>query len=63
MNVNIMVIEVQWVCSLMSHFLGLDNDKHVVEVILGFMLTFFKSESSVLVCISFDKFLANNTHK
>jgi hypothetical protein len=27
MNVNIMVIEVQWVCSLLSQVLGLDNDK------------------------------------
>jgi hypothetical protein len=42
MNVSIMVIEVQWVCSLLSQILGLDNDKHVVEVMLGFLLTFFQ---------------------
>jgi hypothetical protein len=63
MNVNIMVIEVQWVCSLLSQVLGLDNDKHVVEVMLGFLLTFFKSESGLSVCISFDQFIADNIHK
>jgi hypothetical protein len=40
-----MVIEVQWVYSKMSHILGLDNDKYVVEVMLIFMLSFFQSES------------------
>jgi hypothetical protein len=42
MDVNIMVIEVQWVCSLLSQILGLDNDKYVVEVMLSFLRTFFK---------------------
>jgi hypothetical protein len=41
MSVSVMVIKVQWVCSLLSQILGLDNDKHVVEVMLGFMLAFF----------------------
>jgi hypothetical protein len=41
MSVNIMVIEVQWVCSILSQILGLDNDKYVVEVMLGFFLAFF----------------------
>jgi hypothetical protein len=63
MNVSIMVIEVQWFCSLLIQVLGLDNDKHVVEVILSFLLTFFKSESSLSVHISFDQFLAHNIHK
>jgi hypothetical protein len=40
-NVNITIIEVQWACSLLSQILGLDNNKFVVEVMLGFMLTFF----------------------
>ena len=40
-SVNIMVIEVQWVYSKMSHILGLDNDKYVVDIVLGFMLAFF----------------------
>jgi len=40
-NVSIMVIEVQWVCSLMSRILGLDNEKHVVEVMLSLLLIFF----------------------
>jgi hypothetical protein len=36
-----MVIEVQWACSLLSQVVGLDNDKHLVKVMMGFMLTFF----------------------
>jgi hypothetical protein len=63
MNVSIMVIEVQWFCSLLSQFLGLDNDKNVVEFMLGFLLTFLKSESGFLVRISFDQFIADNIHK
>jgi hypothetical protein len=63
MNVSIMVIEVQWVCSPLSQILGLDNDKHVVEVMLGFLLAFFQSDSSLSVCISFDQFIADNIHK
>jgi hypothetical protein len=62
-SVNIMVIEFQWVCSILSHILGLDNDKYVVEVMLGFLLAFFQSESSQSVRISFDRFIANNIHK
>jgi hypothetical protein len=58
-----MVIEVQWVCSLLSQNLGLDNDKYVVEVMIGFLFTFFKSKSSMSICISFDQFLADNIHK
>jgi hypothetical protein len=51
-NVNVMIIEVQWACSLLSQILGLDNDKFVVEVMLGFLLTFFMSESSQSVYVS-----------
>ena len=39
-NVSIMVIEAQWACSILSQILGLDNDKFVVEVMLGFLLNF-----------------------
>ena len=63
LNVNLMVIEVQWVCSLLSQVLGLDSDKYVVEVMLGFILTFFMSESGLSVSINFDKFLADTIHK
>jgi hypothetical protein len=56
-------IEVQWVCSLLSQVVGLDNEKHLVEVMMGFMLTFFQSEFGLSVCISFDQFIANNIHK
>jgi len=62
-NVNIMIIEVQWDWSFLSQILGLDNDKFVVEVMLGFLLTFFMSESSQSVCIIFDRFLADNMHQ
>jgi hypothetical protein len=63
MNVSIMVIEVQWVCSQLSQILGLDNDKHVVEVMLGFLLTFFQSESVLSIHDSFDQFIDDNIHK
>jgi len=63
MNVNAMVIEIQSAYSILSHILGLDNDKYVVEVMLGFLLTFFQLESKLSVCISFDKFVADNVHK
>jgi hypothetical protein len=62
-NVNVMIIEVQWACSLLRQILWLDNNKFVVEVMLDFMLTFLMSESSQLVCISFDKFIADNMHQ
>jgi hypothetical protein len=58
-----MFIEFQWVCSLLSQVLGLDNEKHVVKVMLGFLLQFFKSESSLSVRINFDQFIADNIHK
>jgi len=63
MHVSVMVVEIQWACSILNQILGLDNDKYVVEVMLGFMLTFFQSESNLSVCISFDKFIADNVHK
>ena len=63
MNVSIMVIEVQCICSFLSQVLGIDNDKNVVEFMLGFLLTFLKSESGFLVRISFDQFIADNIHK
>jgi hypothetical protein len=63
MNVSIMVIEVQWVCSILSQVLGLHNEKHVVEVMLSFLLVSFKSESTLSVCINFDQFIVDNIHK
>jgi hypothetical protein len=63
MNASIMVIEFQWVCSFLSQILGLDNEKHVAEVMLGFLLTFFKSKSGPSVCNNFDQFIADNIHK
>ena len=44
-SISIMIIEFQWNCSLLSQILGLDNDKFVVEVMLGFLLNFFMSDS------------------
>jgi hypothetical protein len=63
MNVDIMVIEVQWVFSLLSQILGLDNEKYVVKVMLSFLLTFFKSEPGLPIHINFDQFLVDTTHK
>ena len=59
-NLSIMIVEVQWAYSLLSHILGLDNDKFVVEVMLGILLIFFLSGQSV--CVSFDEFIAENIH-
>jgi hypothetical protein len=58
-----MVIEVQWVCSQLSQILGLENDKHVVEVMLSFLLTFFQSDFGLSVHICFDQFIVDNIHK
>jgi hypothetical protein len=63
MNVNVMVNEIQWAYSILSQILGLDNDKYEVEVMLGFLLTFFQLESSESVCISFEGFIDDNVHK
>jgi hypothetical protein len=60
-NLSVMIIEVQWTCSLLSQILGLDNDKLVVEVMLGILLIFFQSGQSVRV--SFDEFIAENLHQ
>jgi hypothetical protein len=46
MNISFMIIEVQWACSILSQILGLDNNKFVVEAMLGFLLIFF---SQILV--------------
>jgi hypothetical protein len=61
-NVSVMIIEVQWDCSLLSQILGLDNDNFVVEVMLCFLLTFFVSESRQSIYISFDRFIVDNMH-
>jgi hypothetical protein len=60
-NLSIMIIEVQWACSLLSQILGLDNDKFVVEFMLGILLIFFMFGQSVHV--SFDEFIAENRHQ
>jgi hypothetical protein len=62
-SVNVMVIEVQWACSLLSQILGLDNDKFIVEVMLGFLLNFFMLGSGQSVSVNFDKFIAENMHQ
>jgi hypothetical protein len=58
-----MVIEVQWVCSLLSQVLGLDNEKYVLKVMLSFFLFFFMSEYGLSVRINFDQFIVENIHK
>ena len=63
MNVYIIVIKVSWVFSLLSQILGLDNDRYVVEIMLDFLLTFFKSEPGLLVHINFDQLLDDTIHK
>jgi hypothetical protein len=63
LSIDIMVSEVQCVFSLLSQVLGLNSDRFIVEVMLGFLLKFFQSESGQVVCINFDEFLADTIHK
>jgi len=60
-NLSVMIVEFQWVFSLLCQILGLDNDKFVVEFMLGILLIFFLSRQSI--CVSFDEFIAENRHQ
>ena len=59
-NVSIFKDEVQLVMSMVSQVLGLDNDKHVSKVILGFFLSIGSTdnESNLVRCFNLDEFLA-----
>jgi hypothetical protein len=61
--IDIMVSEVQCVFSLLSQVLGFNNDRFVVEVMLGFLIKLFQSNSGQFVCINFDEFLVDTIHK
>ena len=63
-NVSIFKDEVQLVMSMISQVLGLDNDKHVSEVILGFLLSigWTDQESNLDPCFNHDEFLAEVIH-
>ena len=63
-NVNIFKDEVQLVMSVVSQVLVLDSDKHVSEVILGFVLSIgsIDLESNLVRCFNFDEFLAEAIH-
>ena len=56
--------ESQWVISLLSQFLGLDNDKFLAKVLLSLLFRLslhqFVSESSELFFLTFDEFLGEN---
>jgi hypothetical protein len=60
-SISVIIVELQWACSLLSQIIGLDNDKFVVKVMLGFLLIFFLSGQSVRV--NFDEFIAENIHQ
>ena len=58
-NISSFRREVQTVLSLLSQVLGLDHDREVSEVMLGFLVVYYeadKSKSSVTV--TFDQFLS-----
>ena len=63
-NVNIFKDEVQLVMSIVSQVLGLDDDKHVNEVILGFLLSISSTdhESNSVHCFNLDEYLAEVIH-
>ena len=52
---------IQPLFSLMGHILGLDNDRLVSEVMLGFMVKFRQSEEQIKF-INFDEFLVEKIH-
>ena len=63
-NVNIFKEEVQLVMSLVSQILGLDDDTHINEVILGFFLSIgsIDPESHSTRCFNLDEYLAEVIH-
>ena len=50
--------------SLVSQILGLDNDIHISEVILGFFLSIgsVDAESHLIRCFNLDEYLAKVIH-
>jgi hypothetical protein len=42
---------------------SIDNEKNVVEVMLGFLLAFFQSQSSTSISVIFYQFIADNIYK
>ena len=63
-NVNIFKEEVQLVMSLVSQILGLDDDTHINEVILGFLLSIgsIDPKSHSTRCFNLDEYLAEVIH-
>ena len=63
-NVNIFKDEVQLVMLIVSQVLGLDDDTHVNEVILGFLLSIGSTdhESHSVHCFNISEYLAKVIH-
>ena len=63
-NVSIFKDEVQLVMSMISQVLGLDDDKHVSEVILGFWLSIGSTdhESNLVPSFNLDEFWVELIH-
>ena len=63
-NVNIFKDEVQFVMSIAGQVLVLDDDTHVNEVILGFLLSIGSTdhESNSVHCFNLDEYLAEVIH-
>ena len=63
-NVNIFKDEVQLVMLIVSQVLGLDDDTHVNEVNLGFLLSIGLTdhESHSVCCFHLDEYLAEVIH-
>lgn len=52
--------EIQIVFSLLSHVLGLDHDREVYEVMLGFLMVYYEADNAKsLVTVAFDQFLSD----
>ena len=63
-NVNIFKKEVHLVMSLVSQILGLDDDIHISEVVLGFLLRIssIEPESHLIYCFNMDEYLDEFIH-
>ena len=63
-NVNIFKKEVQLVTTLVRQILGLDNDIHISEVILSFLLSISSigPKSHLICCFNLDEYLAEVIH-
>ena len=61
--IGVFKAEVQAVFSLLSQVLGLDHDREVSEMMLGFLMIYHEAEKSQgSITIAFDQFISESMH-